>query len=262
MQSSLDTEWCDLERDRIVSYQSLSKPIMGFLNYFESPNVLEIGIDKGQTTIPLCHNLAVINKNFTYDGIDIKISDYIQTIFINMAYISLFGFRGHPEPSNIMLFQKNSLDILPKIIATGKKYNLILLDGDHNYYTVSRELKLLEQLCLPSTLIICDDYNTKWAHEDLYYSEYKEYSDVEQATKRKETDKVGVKAAVDEFVKNSNGKWDLGHPPGFDYCILSQPKNILGYRFVNRGPPMASNQKIEFMFNKSTCQEITNYKGE
>ena len=243
-----------------MSYQSISKPIMDFLKYFEYPKVLEIGVDKGQTAIPICHNLSLLGRPFLYDGIDIRISDYIKTVFINMNNISVAGFDGHREPSNFKLFEKNSLDMLPKIINSGQKYNLILLDGDHNYYTVTREMKMLEKLCLPSTLIVCDDYNTKWAYEDLYYNEYKQYDKTKRATNFKETEKTGVRPAIDEFIERSNGFWGCWHPNEMDYCILYQPKNILGARFDNGDAEFASCQTMKFVFNESSCKEVMTLK--
>jgi len=250
-----------------VSYQSISKPIMDFLKYFEHPKVLEIGIDKGQTAIPICHNLSLLDRPFSYDGIDIKITEYVQTMFINMANMRIAGFDGHEAPYNLRMFQKNSLDILPILIEAEKKYNLILLDGDHNYYTVSKELKMLEKLCLPSTMIVCDDYNTKWAYKDLYYSEYKEYQKTERATTRKKTEKAGVRTAIDEFVENSNGSWGCWAPAtasgAMDYCILYQPNNILDGRFDNgsdRAASFASCQDMKFIFNQSNCKEVMTLK--
>ena len=71
---------------------------MDFLKYFEHPKVLEIGIDKGQTAIPICHNLSLLDRPFSYDGIDIKITEYVQTMFINMANMRIAGFDGHEAP--------------------------------------------------------------------------------------------------------------------------------------------------------------------
>ena len=240
---------------------------MDFLKYFEYPKVLEIGIDKGQTTIPICHNLSLLGRPFLYDGIDIRISDHIKTIFMNMNNISIAGFGGHRPPNNFRLFEKNSLDMLPEIVKSGQKYNLILLDGDHNYYTVTRELKMLEKLCLPSTLIVCDDYNTKWAYKDLYYSEYKEYQETKRATSFKKTEKTGVRTAVDEFVEKHSGSWGCWTPPtatgGMDYCILYQTENILGARLDN-GPAdtagFACCQTMKFVFNESNCKEVMTLK--
>ena len=56
-----------------MSYQNLARPIMQFLSYFEFPRVLEIGVDKGQTTFPLCHNMSMFRRPWLYEGVDIKI---------------------------------------------------------------------------------------------------------------------------------------------------------------------------------------------
>ena len=63
---------------------------------------------------------------------------------------------------------ENSLDWLPKCKSS---YDLILIDGDHNYQTVYEELKHMDRLLNPNGIIICDDYqNSKSSDQDLYYS--------------------------------------------------------------------------------------------
>ena len=62
------------------------------------------------------------------------------------------------------------------------KFDIVFLDGDHNYFTVYNELHLLQNLLHPRSVIICDDYNV---------TEY------------------GVRKAVDE-IKDNCGFKDLG----------------------------------------------------
>jgi predicted O-methyltransferase YrrM len=112
------------------------------------------------------------------------------------------------QGQNVSLIQANSLDALPHLIENNKKFDVFLLDGDHNYYTVSQELKLIQQLVKPSSLVIVDDYNGKWSEKDLWYSQREDYVGVNNATKPIDTEKQGVKSAVDEFIANTQG-WNL-----------------------------------------------------
>jgi hypothetical protein len=66
------------------------------------------------------------------------------------------------------LMPKFSLEALPDI----EKYDLLLIDGDHNWYTVYNELKLVEKMaersgCFPIVLL----HDTQWPYgrRDMYY---------------------------------------------------------------------------------------------
>jgi len=240
-----------------MSYQCVTKQIMQFLSNFEQPKVLEIGIDKGQSTIPLCHNLSLLNRPFRYDGVDIKVQSQVKDLITNMARIFYFQFEPAIKAYNVRFFERNSLDLLPKLIEFGEKYNLILLDGDHNYHTVYNELMLVDKMTMPSTLIICDDYNTKWAYEELYYSERKEYANNLLATPKQDSEKKGVRPAIEDFVKQSKNKWALVHPSGMDFCILYQRENVLHMNaFAPTGCKAAASQIIEVYFQKGNCPEV------
>ncbi|MAF25171.1 hypothetical protein CL634_06305 [bacterium] len=208
-----------------MSYQSFSKPIMDYLSAIDNPRILEIGVDKGQTLIPLVHNLSLKCNNFLYEGIDIVIQDSVVQFVTNMLGVRLNGLESHP---NVSLMKGNSLSLLPQIADQNIKYDLVLVDGDHNYHTVYKELEIIQGLCHPSSLIICDDYFGKWEERDLYYSEYEHYADVSIATPRKNTKKQGVKNAVNDFVKNSDNKWSVVYnkDKSIDFCILSRKEFV------------------------------------
>ncbi len=157
-------------------------------------SVLEIGVDTGISLFALNHNLSLLGVSFEYIGVDIKIQNHIQLID------SMF-FKANEETS-ISLVEDNSLKFLPKV---NKKFDIILLDGDHNYETVSQELEFVKNLMHDNTLVICDDYSGRWSNKDLYYINRPGYSDIELATPQNlDLDKAGVKPAIDEFVDKNN----------------------------------------------------------
>ncbi len=186
-----------------------------FLGLFDNPKILEIGVDRGQTTFPMVHHLMMAKKKFTMDSIDVLIRDEVKVI------ATYFGFN---ENQRLNLIQGNSLEFLPR---TDSKYQLIFLDGDHNYYTVSRELELLTtNNVLSDSIIIIDDYHGRWSNKDLFYSTKEEYGEVSSATKPVDTEKHGVAPAVDEFC--------LKHPE-WKTKVLMQGEPIVLYRENNDG---------------------------
>lgn len=62
-----------------------------------------------------------------------------------------------------------SLVALPAVDA----FDVVLIDGDHNWYTVLHELRLIEQLCKdasrPLPLIVLHDVAWPYGRRDLYY---------------------------------------------------------------------------------------------
>ncbi len=243
-----------------MSYQNVVRPLMQFLSYFEAPRVLEIGVDKGQTTFPLCHNLSMFGRTWLYEGVDIKINPDISGHIASMSAIFCPSTEPNiPHTPNVLFYEMNSLKFLKDAVENEIKYNLILIDGDHNYYTVQKELELAQQLALPSTIIICDDYSTKWAYEDMFYEEHKGYEENQLATKRQKSAKTGVRPAVDEFIEKSEGKWGLVHGLGddSDYCILYQKENVLDMRYYKPDNVASVNLgTLEIYFNKKNCPEV------
>ena len=169
-----------------------------FTRELEKPAILEIGIHSGQTLFPLVQRYTARKQNFGYVGVDVLLRDYVKVIIM---YMNLK--EGAQE---IKLFESNSLEFLPTCV---QKFNVILLDGDHNYHTVSRELPYLADLLLPGGFILCDDYEGKYSEKDQYFSEVEECKDIEDLVKREDVDpsKQGVRTAVNEFCEE-NPEWE------------------------------------------------------
>jgi membrane-anchored protein YejM (alkaline phosphatase superfamily) len=157
----------------------------------------------------------MMGKKFTYDAVDVLVRDEVKVI------ATYFGLN---DSQNLNFYQANSLELLPQLAT---KYQLILLDGDHNYYTVSRELELLARNnVLDNTIVIVDDYHGRWADKDLFYSSKEDYANVSWATKPIETEKHGVRPAVDEFL--------TAHPE-WKKKILMKGEPVILYRENNDG---------------------------
>ena len=74
------------------------------------------------------------------------------------------------ENSEHLVFHKGlSLDVLPEI----EEFDAVLIDGDHNWYTVFNELKQIEQKSLQNSrdfpLVLLHDIGWPYGRRDLYY---------------------------------------------------------------------------------------------
>ena len=200
-----------------MSYVGFIKTICrDYLQGYRKPKVLEVGIDKGQTTFPLVHNMSFF-EGFTYIGLDISVQPIVVEQLSQYAHVSLGGIDDLTG-RDALLMEVNSLDWLALNQERKTKFDLVLIDGDHNYKTVLRELELVQAVIHPRTIIVCDDYNGQWAEKDLYYSDRESYKENNLATPSEESDKQGVRTAVDEFI-NKNQHWSLktldNHDPAF-----------------------------------------------
>lgn len=177
------------------------------------PSVLEVGIDKGTTLIPLIVFLARTRPVFLVVGVDVLVQESVHLTIANLDLT---------EQQQSFCIQGNSLEVLPKMVEQGMKFDVVLLDGDHNYYTLSKELEHLEQITHPHSLVVIDDYSGRWAEKDLWYAERDGYQEVKDVTKPVETEKHGVKAAVDEWL-TAHPDWQSAQPiPGEPIMLMKK----------------------------------------
>lgn len=182
-----------------MAYHGYIPSIKKFLSTIEVPSVLEVGLDRGVTTIPIVNFMLRHHKSFNFIGVDVMLQESLLITLNNLDFAN--------SEQNICLMHDSSLNVLPQLVKDSRKFNVVLLDGDHNYYTVSKELAYLDSLAAENALVIIDDYHGRWAEQDLWYAESEGYEKAQQATKRVETEKSGVKPAVDEFLQ-ANSTWD------------------------------------------------------
>ena len=100
------------------------------------------------------------------------------------------------ENSEHLVFHRGlSLDILPEI----ERFDMVLIDGDHNWYTVSNELKQIEEKCLENSLdfplVLLHDIGWPYGRRDLYYD-----PDTIPAERRKPYEKKGIVWGVSSLV--------------------------------------------------------------
>ncbi len=177
------------------------------------PSFLEVGVDRGVTFVTLAYFLARTCEEFLAVGIDIKVQEQVAIMLQNLD--------RDENKQQLGLIQGNSLDVLPKLSEQKLKFDLLLIDGDHNYHTVKNELACVDSLLAPGGMILIDDYEGRWSDKDLWYSERDGYESVSEATTRIDTEKHGVKAAVDEWLLTNSG-WEMSRMMSGEPVILKR----------------------------------------
>tara|TARA_Y100000592_G_scaffold97990_1_gene169959 strand:- start:6452 stop:7150 length:699 start_codon:yes stop_codon:yes gene_type:complete len=174
-----------------MAYHGYIPRLHQLLMEYQSPRILEVGLLHGVTLISLAHRLSHTHREYFYEGVDIK---------LNKSMIETLKWSGVMDRANIKLHNMNSLMFLDYYKNI---YDLILIDGDHNYLTVKRELSSLKDLCHKNTVVVVDDYFGKHSEVDTFYATLPGYEQNEIATQPVTTEKQGVKTAVDEFLENN-----------------------------------------------------------
>lgn len=200
-----------------MAYHGYASLVKGFISQLPPkhvPSVLEVGIDRGVMLIPLVAFLARTREVFAVIGVDIMVQEQVQIMLANLDL---------RPTQHAHCVEANSLETLPKMIDQGMKFDVILLDGDHNYHTVAEELKHLDALTHQHSIVIIDDYDGRWAEKDLWYADRPGYEEVKIATPQVGTDKHGVKPAVDEWL-SAHPEWHKSKPvQGEPILLMRQP---------------------------------------
>jgi predicted O-methyltransferase YrrM len=196
-----------------MAYHGYLQLVKEFLYSKETPTFLEIGVDNGASLVPLVVFLTRTKQRFFVSGIDVRFHEHLKIILGNIDL---------SEGQVIQMFEESSLKVLPALVEAKAKFDLLLIDGDHNYYTVAQELQYVPDLTHDHSMIIIDDYAGRWSDKDLWYSQRDGYQNVTSATTPVDTEKHGVKAAVDEFVA-AHPEWKIHTPiPGEPVLLVKQ----------------------------------------
>jgi len=84
-------------------------------------------------------------------------------------------------------------------------FDAYFLDGDHNYYTLSNELRLLEPKLRPGNLVLLHDVGLKWGREDSFYDPDTVPPEGLNSEKR------GVLTAIEDFLREHGGRKEGPH---------------------------------------------------
>lgn len=186
--------------------------------------IVEIGSHEGISTRSL---MAFCAKHDTVMHVIDPAPDYDVS-----AWEKEFGKR-------LVYHRALSLDVLPRL----DRFDAIFVDGDHNWYTVTRELKAIEdrsrELGQPFPLTFLHDVGWPYGRRDLYYNpatipaEFRHpfanrglrpgvpglvergFNDHQNNAVTENTPRNGVLTAVEDFLKQTQEKLRFIQVPGF-----------------------------------------------
>ena len=163
--------------------------------------ILEIGVLQGTTTFSMATNLIHLQIPCHITGVDVYIRAEVKEQKLRTLGLNLTVSLVEENSLNYLKSRCEELALLDDTADTAHlKYDIILIDGDHNYSTVSQECDYIKDLIHPHTILLFDDVDSKkFGFTDAFYAEDPEYVDNSLATKTVSTDKKGVWSAVNEF---------------------------------------------------------------
>ncbi|WP_019421440.1 class I SAM-dependent methyltransferase [Paenibacillus sp. OSY-SE] len=129
------------------------KIILPLLQMYGVKKIVEIGAENGWNTSHLLQYCRAVNGElFVIDP---------SPRFDVQEYKRLFHKEFH-------MMMDYSLEILPHL----RQYDSILIDGDHNWYTVYHELKLIEAMASQDgkfPVVLLHDTQWPYGRRDMYY---------------------------------------------------------------------------------------------
>jgi hypothetical protein len=134
------------------SLGNLAEIWMPCLDAAHPPTVIEVGAYAGDVT-RLLAEWADSSGSRIY-----SVDPDPQPALVELA-------QAHP---GVELVRRTSLEAIPELPPA----DAVIVDGDHNYYTVSEELRLIETRAAggPLPLLICHDVCWPHARRDVYYA--------------------------------------------------------------------------------------------
>jgi hypothetical protein len=118
------------------------------------PTVIEIGVQEGLHARALLDACGMRRGRFI--GIDPLPGDSIKEFIAACPHADLI--------------EAPSLDALRGLIGQGVTGDVIVVDGDHNYFTVSNELALVEGLLSSGGVVYLHDVGWPYGRRDMYYA--------------------------------------------------------------------------------------------
>jgi Methyltransferase domain len=163
------------------------------------PTVIEIGVLHGSHTRLLL--AACLQRLGTLICIDPDLDPHIAQVA-----------RYHPA---CRVMKRPSLEALPELVDGKITADVVIVDGDHNYYTVIRELSLIERLLAPAGIVFLHDVGWPYGRRDLYYD-----PDRIPAGERHDYAMLGIARGSSDLLKEGGENWNL-----WNACHEGGPKN-------------------------------------
>lgn len=110
--------------------------------------MLEIGAAYGYSTVVLAQTAQLV--------VSIDPHEQMGSLLEFKRNITEYGIKDR-----VLMSIGDSKQVLPQLIGTNMRFNLVFIDGDHHYEAVKADIANAKHLLCPSGVIACHDY-----HED------------------------------------------------------------------------------------------------
>ncbi len=183
-------------------HKLFSNYIEKILKSYNCKNILEIGVYEGATTIEILKWCSKNNSNLTSVepmGWSGNIPEKYKAAHNDYGCINprFLSGRINKKFQNLWTVKKElSLNYLKK---EKKKFEVVIIDGDHNYFTVKNELESLKKNLADNYCIILNDVYGKWSRKDQYCDIRNIPSEFQNSKKQ------GVMSAIEEFLDANHG---------------------------------------------------------
>lgn len=165
-------------------------------------HILEIGSFQGQSATWLLDNI-LLHSASTITCID----PFFKRPKINDKLIFYTNVKATGKENQVIVKEGLSQDELPKLLMEQKHYDIIYIDGSHEYNETLFDCNHSLQLIKPGGIIIIDDY---------------------RMSKLYTTDKIGQKPAVDLFLAENSNKFEILNTNFF----RPKSRNIIGEQVI------------------------------
>jgi predicted O-methyltransferase YrrM len=144
--------------------------LLDYIAAHPSLRILEIGVARAANTLRMLAFADWLGGRPRYTGIDLF--GLLTDELFDQSYCSaskrplsaaatmaqLTNLLGGEIAARIELLEGFSYDVLPRLIADNRQYDLIFIDGGHSYDDVSKDWRYCQQLLAPGGVIVFDDY--------------------------------------------------------------------------------------------------------
>lgn len=137
----------------MISMRNYVEIFLNAIDQLPKAHVLEIGVGRGEATSLLVRQLKIRQR--------LTCVDTHPLISKKLAW----WIRVDPRVSLVGTSSLKYLDSLPPSV----KFDCVLIDGDHNYYTVYNELRLLTPHLKTNSHLFLHDLLWPYGRRDLYY---------------------------------------------------------------------------------------------
>lgn len=145
------------DRDWVTHHDKSWRTVLRHLIGRDGVHALEIGSMEGRSAVWWCMHVL------TGEGSQLTCVDTWRSVWA--AELEEERFDRNTAPWPVEKIRGKSRDVLPHLLAEGRRYDFVYVDGDHRARTCLLDCVLGWELLKDKGILIVDDY--LWTHPDV-----------------------------------------------------------------------------------------------